>query len=245
MIPRDPALVRWALEQMLGLAGAIRALHHELGGDTYCRHGDLKPANILQFKEDGVDILVIADLGVSRIHEQPTVLRRSGTTTMATTRSYEAPEVESERDQPRARTYDTWSFGCVLLEFVIWLLYDFDAIKNFEENRRRPLENPHASFYQMTSAGADISLEVLDAIKALRRDPRCKGGTALGSVVNLIADKLLVTTVQDRCNAEQLRYDLQNIVDDAQDPSYLLNMTDQPSSIPKVFLPSGQPPKTW
>jgi serine/threonine protein kinase len=245
-IPRGPSLILWSLQQMLGLAEAIRALHHDLDGNIHCRHGDLKPANILLFKEDGDGLLVIADLGVSRIHEQPTLLRRSGTTTMATTRSYEAPEVKSERDgQPRARTYDIWSLGCVFLEFAIWLLYDFNAVKNFEENRRRPVENPHASFYQMTSAGVKIASEVLDTIKALREDPRCKGGTALESVVNLIADKLLVTTVKDRCKAEQLRDELRRIVDAAEDPSYLLNVADQPSPIPKVFLPPGQSSKTW
>ena len=246
--PRSLELILWSLQQMHGLAGATYALHHDLGGDIHCRHGDLKPANILLFEEDADRFLVIADLGVSRIHEQQTNLRRCGTTTMATTRSYEAPEVlESGRqDQPRARTYDIWSLGCVFLEFAIWLLYDFDAIKNFEDNRKRPLENPHASFFYMTPVGkAEIPTEVLDAIKALREDPRCQGGTSLESLVNLIADKLLVTAAEDRCKAEQLRDELQKIVQKArQDFSYLLNATNQPPPIHKVFLPV-QSSKTW
>jgi serine/threonine protein kinase len=150
--PRDPGLVvLWSLQQMLGLAEAIRALYHDLGGDLRLRHGDLKPANIIFFKEDGGNFLVVADVGVSRIHEQPTLLRRVGTTTEATTRSYEAPEVAFERPgQPRARAYDIWSLGCVFLEFAFWLLYDVNAINNFEENRRDPFQNKDASFYITT-----------------------------------------------------------------------------------------------
>ncbi|KAG9235386.1 kinase-like domain-containing protein [Amylocarpus encephaloides] len=249
-IPRDQGLIFWSLQQMLGLAGAICALHHDLDGEIHCRHGDLKPANVLLFNEDESEdgLLVIADLGVSRVYEHPTHIRRSGTTTKATTRSYQAPEVELELyGQPRARTYDIWSLGCVFLEFAIWLLYDFHAIQNFEENRRRPVGNPQASFYQMTpERKAKIPPEVSDAIKALREDQRCKGGTAVESLVNLIADKLLVTVVEDRYKAEQLRDELQKIVQDAeQNPSYLLNVTGQRSPIPKIFLPAEQPPKTW
>ena len=98
----------------------------------------------------------------------------------------------------------------------------------------------------MTPAGkAEISPEVLDAIEALRGDPRCRGGTSLESLVNLIADKLLVTAAEDRCKAEQLRDELQEIVQKAQqDLSYLLNPTSQLPPIHKVFLPV-KASKTW
>jgi serine/threonine protein kinase len=242
--PRNPELVLWSLQQMLGLAEAIRALHHDLGGDLHLRHGDLKPANILFFKEDGDNFLMVADVGVSRIHEQPTLLRRVGTTTEATTRSYEAPEVAFERPgQPRARTYDIWSLGCVFLEFAIWLLYDVNAINNFEENRRDPLQNKDASFYVTTGGKAELSKDVSDAIKALREDPRCQGGTALGSLVNLIADKLLVIAVDERCKAEQLRDELHKIVQDAeQNPLYLFKAADQPNPIPEKLDPIPEKP---
>jgi len=244
--PRSLELILWSLRQMHGLAGAVYCLHHNLGGGMHCRHGDLKPANILLFEEDSDHFLVIADLGVSKIHEQQTNLRRGGTTTMATTRSYEAPEASEpgQQNQPRARTYDIWSLGCVFLEFAIWLLHGCDAIDNFEDNRRRLPENPHASFFQMTlDRKAKILPEVLDAIKALREDPRCQGGTSLESLVNLIADKLLVTSAEDRCKAEELRDKLQEIVQKAEGRlSYLLNPTDQPAPVHKVFLKAS---RTW
>jgi serine/threonine protein kinase len=251
-IPRSLDLIMWSLQQMLGLAGALYTLHHDLGADIHCRHGDIKPANILLFEKGDDRILVLADLGVSRFHEERTHMRRGGTTTMATTLSYEAPEVLElgNKDKPRARTYDIWSLGCVFLEFVIFLLYDFKAVKNFEDNRKRTTtcDNPNASFFQTTSNGhAEILPEVFDAIEALREDPRCRGGTSLNVLVNLIADKLLVTVVENRWRAEQLHEELQKIVHKAnQDRSYLLNTTDQSPPVPKVFLPVGaQASRTW
>lgn len=41
--PRDRALILWSLQQMLGVAKAIEALH-----GTNCRHGDMKPDNSTQ-----------------------------------------------------------------------------------------------------------------------------------------------------------------------------------------------------
>lgn len=243
---RTPELVLWSLQQMYGLAGALYTLHYELGSNEHCRHGDLKPANILLFEEDEDRFLVIADFGVSRIHGENTDSRLGGTTTAATTRSYEAPEASEigRQNKPRARTYDIWSLGCVFLEFAIWLLYDFSAIENFEQNRKRPPGSQNASFFKMTPAGtAEISPDVLDAINALRQDLRCQGGTSLGCLVNLISDKLLVTVAENRCNAEQLRDELQKIVQKGEkDLGFLFNATNQPRPIHKVFL---QASRTW
>jgi hypothetical protein len=50
--PRSLEPILWSLRQMRSLAGALYSLHHDLGGDIHCRHGDLKPANILLFEED-------------------------------------------------------------------------------------------------------------------------------------------------------------------------------------------------
>ena len=56
---RDQKLILWSLRRMIGLVDALKALHSK-----NCRHGDLKPKNVLHFK-NGEGILVIADVGVS------------------------------------------------------------------------------------------------------------------------------------------------------------------------------------
>ncbi len=246
---RSRELALWSLQQMLGLAGAIRDLHYGFDGKTHCRHGDIKPANILVFEEGGKRRLVIADLGVSTIHDDPTAVRTSSTKTEATTHAYEAPEAHSHavgRDKPRPRTYDIWSLGCVFLEFVIWLLYNVEAIDNFKENRYVYGINPDSSFYEMTSDGkAVVCPQVVNAIAELRGDPRCQGGTALGAFVDLLADKLLVTDVKERCDAETLKDELGEIVKAAEkSPSYLPNVAGSPLYIPKVFLPSERASKS-
>ena len=246
---RTPTLVLWCLRQMLGLSEALRALHQDLEGEIHCRHGDLKPDNILLFEEAEDHFLVIADLGVSRIHEQPTELREGGTTTKATTLVYQAPEASDveNQDKPRHRTYDIWSLGCIFLEFVIWLLYDLKAVKNFGDHRYRRPQNPHRSFYQMTADGqVESDTAVLGAISALREDSRCDGDTALGILLKLIAEKVLVIPVENRCNAETLRDELLDIVQSAEqnlnseNSSYLLKESCQLALTPKIFSPIEQ-----
>lgn len=236
--PRDHKLILWSLQQMRGLASATHDLHYGLG-DSNCRHGDLKPANILYFEKDGDDSLVIADLGVSRIHEINTNLRTQKTETKATTRAYEAPEVEDHEKKklPRSRTYDIWSLGCVYLEFVIWLLYNSDAIRSFEDQRNHPRNNPESSFYELQDEKAVLLGSVLEAIGELLQHPKVRGGTALEALVQMIKDKLLVIDVKDRFNAKQLQRELEGIVRDAEQGSLeLVKEVRPPSSCPKTFL---------
>lgn len=227
---RTPELALWSLQQMLGLAGALKALH-----DVNCRHGDLKPENILHFKKGGNGTLVVADVGVSRVHDLATEFRHAGTTTRATTPSYEPPEVYLRPKEPRARRYDLWSIGCIFLEFNIWLLYGFEAINNFGHGR----DSPEFGFYKMTSPGtAERHQVVSKAIDVLRQDPRCRGGTALERLVNLIAGHLLQVEVGRRYRATELYDELGRIVQDAeQTRSYIFNEVDARPDTPPLFQP--------
>jgi serine/threonine protein kinase len=147
----DKDLLRWSLQQLLGIADALKALH-----STNYRHGDLKPDNILYFKggnpfcQGSKDTLVIADFGTSKQHKTDTKMRVDGTNTRATTPAYEAPEVDGKQTAPRSRRYDMWSLGCILLEFAVWLLYGQDGIERFCDVRVHncKTENPVASFYE-------------------------------------------------------------------------------------------------
>jgi serine/threonine protein kinase len=122
----DPDYMIWALTQLTGLASALEALHHmATDTDVNCRHGDLKPLNILCFKtEDGHNHnprLVITDVGLARVHNEAT-RERGKTTTTAWTIRYAAPELVVDSKTTRSRRFDIWSFGCILLEFVVWNL---------------------------------------------------------------------------------------------------------------------------
>jgi serine/threonine protein kinase len=175
---RDEKML-WSLRQMLGLVDALKALHSK-----NCRHGDLKPDNVLHFKS-GEGILVIADVGISKFHREVTSLRHTKTNTTATTRSYEAPEAQPDNEDPRSRLYDMWSMGCIFLEFAIWLLYGVRGVKSFKRSRKStdPMIT-NGSFYTRLPGGtAELHSMVSEAMSTLLEDPRCKGGTALAGLV--------------------------------------------------------------
>ncbi|KAK3291361.1 kinase-like domain-containing protein [Chaetomium fimeti] len=174
--PRTPELRQWSLEQILGLATAIRDLHMGFQGEKHCRHGDLKPLNLLHFKDPsskGLGRLVLGDLGISKIHEQVTADRKCATQTRATTPHYEPPEARGIRNdndsssndndkdkngsaaagqdqgKPWSRKYDMWSLGCIFLEFAVWLFSDVGTLDKFRKRRGS------GTFYKVLPAEAD------------------------------------------------------------------------------------------
>ncbi|PMD47914.1 kinase-like protein [Hyaloscypha variabilis F] len=237
--PKTPDEFLWSLRQMVGLTDALKDLH---GGK--CRHGDLKPANILYFTENGVGVLKIADVGVSRVHDQATALRKGMTTTSASTKVYEGPEVNAK--MPRSRRYDCWSMGCIILEFVLWLLYDFKAIESFLAVR---LSEWHGYYRLITNAqniepldNTEVHPAVYEAMEFLRKDPRCVG-TALEALVNLVDKKLLMIKPEHRLEAVDLHQRLQVILRDAENnPSYLVKADQLAPPAPPIF---SQPPLSF
>ncbi|KAK2025438.1 kinase domain-containing protein [Colletotrichum zoysiae] len=214
---RDRRLALWCLEQMLGLAKGLQVLHEFLGDNKNCRHGDLKPGNILHFFTDGSDgTLKIADFGISRIHNESTFQRLGrATTTRSTTPSYEAPE--ESFNQARSRKYDIWSMGCIFLEFALWLVEGWEAVKAFDNARtsekvRQGENKPWARFYRGTGAAAEVHPEVLRTLASLRRLPRSAPGTALGDLLDTVQDHLLKVDVEARFSAKELSRRLGEIV---------------------------------
>jgi serine/threonine protein kinase len=214
---------------MLGLAGAVKDLHSE-----NCRHGDLKPENILQFNKADEELLVIADVSMSRIHKEATHLRTGGLTIRDTTSKYEAPEAYMYVKAPRSRKYDIWSLGCVFLEFVIWFLYDFEAIEIFSYDRAE-VDNC-MYFYTSTRKGIEIHPRVSEVIQVLRQDIRCQGGTGFEALLSLIEDSLLQVEVERRDTAIGVVTILEAILMEAEkSPSYMMNLSDALPTKPLVF----------
>src|SRR2546423_2810612 len=135
-------LLVWVVEEMSGLAGAIRTIHNfKMGGeDVFGRHGDVKAANILLYTSttgsETWTTLRLADMGSSMMlfDEQSrwTIKPAPGTGT------YEPPECELLELQSQA--YDMWMLGCVFLEFLVWLLEGSSGQRAFAG--RRSLTTP-------------------------------------------------------------------------------------------------------
>jgi serine/threonine protein kinase len=209
----------WVFEQLRGLADAIKTLHHEK--EETCRHGDLKPENVLCFKAPGSTavedltscVLVISDVGLSRVHDKSTQLRSKTKMAAGETVAYAAPEAELFPERATTRRYDIWSLGCLYLEFIIWLLYGAEELERFGEERDRHGGKIGARFYIITSPETltvdrsrtpVVNPAVTKWIEHIKQDPRCVGTglgeTAIGRLIALIEKRLLIVTANPDSN---------------------------------------------
>ncbi|RSL60544.1 hypothetical protein CEP53_005418 [Fusarium sp. AF-6] len=235
---RSLSVFTWSIQQLAGLASALRDLH-----EVNCRHGDLKPSNIFYFRDDG-GILKIADLGVSKVHSTATDQRKGETATTASTRAYEGPEAYGQTNAPRSRKFDCWSMGCVILEFVIWLLYDQHALDGFHLSRDsewnsfyRPRRSDSTSEDQKTEWWEDMERhpKVDEVINLLREDDRVKG-TALEELINLVDSKVLLINPKSRLEAAKIAEELQGLVERCKREQIpWFNDVAAPSEVPAIF----------
>ncbi|KAK3685220.1 kinase-like domain-containing protein [Podospora appendiculata] len=158
-------LARWMFDQCIGLADGLREIHtvlntppdslalyhhrpirEELEVEQFGRHGDIKPENILWFRDDNESPgrLVIADFGLGRLHSSISKGKKTKGTRrkrIACTPTYRAPESEwspTGGGKPVSRAYDVWSLGCVYLEFATWFLMGSGAgVDEFRRKRRK------------------------------------------------------------------------------------------------------------
>ena len=207
----DPDYMIWALTQLTGLASALEALHHmATDTDVNCRHGDLKPLNILCFKtEDGHNHnprLVITDVGLARVHNEAT-RERGKTTTTAWTIRYAAPELVVDSKTTRSRRFDIWSFGCILLECVVWLLYGSKKLLEFAHDPEEPFYEllppaPGSQTRDLSARNLEVEIKEKKTLQVHSRvqhwisyikkhDWRYSKGTALQKLVDLIVDRML------------------------------------------------------
>ncbi|KAI1878296.1 uncharacterized protein JN550_000478 [Neoarthrinium moseri] len=182
--PFPAALVSWSLQQMCGLADCLVTLY-----EHNCRHGDLKPGNILHFKDGGENgRLVIADFGLAKFHLLDTTRRRDKSSIFDRTLRYEPPEMElendDERETPRSRSYDVWSMGCILLEFCIWLVYGWDYLELFIRG------SLNEKFWELKAGVPHVHHRVQEEICSILE--HLKADAAVKDIVTLIRDRLLV-----------------------------------------------------
>jgi serine/threonine protein kinase len=147
LAPRTGSLAHWVGKQILGLVDGLRVIHTsecQFFGhgnpnpsnvkQKYGRHGDIKPENILWFKDEDandqiVGSLLLADFGLTAFHETGATRVKPG---FPVTLTYMPPELANDHI---SQSNDIWSLGYVLLEFVTWYLLGEEGYENFEESR--------------------------------------------------------------------------------------------------------------
>lgn len=109
------------------------------------RHGDIKPQNILWFKDSEWGTLKITDFGITEFSRQDAVDRQKRGP-IASTRTYAPPETYLDLEVGHlSPLYDIWSLGCVYLEFLAWWFGGWNMVSEFAEARLPP--RPDVSYY--------------------------------------------------------------------------------------------------
>lgn len=178
---------------------------------TNWRHGDLKPENILRSTVPGtiVGTLRVSDVGLARRHVLVTTNRRFPSSTEFGTTAYEPPEAVIMKNAPRSRLYDIWSFGCIALEFVVWLVYGQTGWDKFWEEFLEPSSRLAVGtrFWSPITGypGFELDQKAAHYIDTMRKEiPCCRRPSALHALLTLVREKLLVP-IDDRIRAESLR----------------------------------------
>jgi serine/threonine protein kinase len=125
------------LEALCGLASGIEKVHyytlHRLNIDMIGCHHDLKPKNILVSGK----AFVLSDFGISKFKD---VEEDSKSTFEHGGGDYLAPECETHTT---SRPSDIWSFGCIILEVLIYMNSKDgpQAVADFKKARREKVGN--------------------------------------------------------------------------------------------------------
>ncbi|KAJ0116629.1 hypothetical protein J7T55_009779 [Diaporthe amygdali] len=205
-------LVKATVRQILGLAKAIDKAHYPETGPNF-RHGDLKPENILWFTGKEMGTLKIGDWGTAKQHFHVTEMRNTRTKTAWGTRTYEPPEevcdqstnlrIPGQYGSKRSRLYDMWAFGCITLEFLIWLMYGREELKRFNQGIIIDDANNTRFYLTKLDDNGNPKARVHDVaakwMEHMANDPICKSGsTALGSLLEIVQNRLLVVKLPER-----------------------------------------------
>ncbi|KXJ84974.1 kinase-like domain-containing protein [Microdochium bolleyi] len=190
---------------------AIKFIHYPPHLDKFGMHVDIKPDNVLLYKCDGEPrgVLVLSDLGFTQIHSEISRSRLSPARTPMTP-TYRPPESDCEA-HAISRACDIWSFGCLMMETIIWLLV-------------RKEEDVTDEYGHVVS----VKPEVTKWFNKIRNHEKCT--RYIHEVVCLIEDEMIVVRSErkDRCNSKDLFYTLSMINASLVDEDYYTKIVNEP-----------------
>lgn len=156
-----------------------------------------------------------------------------------------APPETCDTEKAWPRRYDTWSYGCITLEFIVWLLEGSKGLRDFHK-RIVNSSTREGSFFETERKNGQFSPSVNSAVLAtmqsLSQRPECQAReTALGDLLGIVRTKLLVvaldpispvepkvsdngadTKAQVRADSSTLKRDLAGIIKRAEKQDYWL-----------------------
>ncbi|OAG10704.1 uncharacterized protein CC84DRAFT_1084953, partial [Paraphaeosphaeria sporulosa] len=183
--PLTPELVRHAIGQLCGLAEALEQLHNiERNSSIHT-----KPIfEIPELERPSDSVFRIAGMGIAKKHIARANFREESTGPMFTTRRYEPPEAT----RVQSRLSDIWSMGCILFEYIIWLLYGNTVLKEFS----REIDMDEGRYYETRVGGPHPEHAIRSVVRRwmehIRKDPECSQHSAIRDLLDIVQNKLLV-----------------------------------------------------
>lgn len=219
----------WTLQQFIGLLDGLAAIHRISGSNgcqshTQCRHGDLRPANILVMKGSKASCnhpasiascrLQIASMAMAQLFQD-----ESQYNVPSETGTYQGPECYLQT--AIGPLYDIWSLGGLFLEMIIWWFEGPSGLKAFADERIAPdpLLGERAKddcFFTLNIeneqyVGAEVRPSVMSSIKRLEQDERLS--PAFAALLSVIKSDMLIPIGSQRLGASELSRKLVNLVD--------------------------------
>jgi serine/threonine protein kinase len=152
---RDTPAIQWLSAQIRGMTEALAVIHNPTRQleeqQRFGRHGDLKAENILWYPSNDYErgIFVIADFGLGALNTEKSRSNIPGEN-IPTTPGYRPPECDLEGGLI-SRSFDVWTFGCLLLEMICWALGGNQLRAKFENERMTPY---------ITGSNSDIFFDI-------------------------------------------------------------------------------------
>ncbi|KAK8094956.1 hypothetical protein PG997_001641 [Apiospora hydei] len=182
--PRMTAgLMRRVVRQLKGLTDALNTLHTSTDGSSCFHHGDLRAETILRFRTRPKTDREI-DVGVMKIA------------------NFDLAQVENDSPEVRLTAVtgdpllDIWSFGCVVIEFMIWILYGRTELDQFRYLRLNTLWENRSS----ARGGSSKTLvqPVLNrAMETILADQECQSQSAMRDLLRLVKNSLLAARLEE------------------------------------------------
>lgn len=197
-------------------------------------HGDISPENILFMQDTAqpanppespsesspspLGTLIFSDFGLSTLLHTESVTEEL--TLFRGTRTFEAPEDRLGLNVRRAS--DVWSFGGVVLEFLVRLVVGRKVLDSFFEERCTPIAGSGGRirshfFYELVvdENGEVVDVEVKEVvkkyIKRIREDLRCE--QAVKQALDVV-EGMLVVDSHRRFTAQSVAHRFGDIVKD-------------------------------
>ncbi|KAI0487673.1 kinase-like domain-containing protein [Xylaria cf. heliscus] len=224
-------VVTWVAGQLSGLTGRLGLgfLHNtqditsprptlvvpEEDEKKYGIHGDTKPHNILYFEQERngngntFGLFKISDFGFTGFHSE--LSRSQPQPPGPYSAAYRAPEYGGSTAY-LSRKYDIWSLGCVMLQFLTWLISGPKSLRQFDKSRLQDMDQNDLNvrdekFFMITEDGnAGHKHSVRSHIEKLQLG--IIRGNYLYDCLELIRDRMLHLDVSKRADCVEVHESL-------------------------------------